>query len=231
MNGIPRRNCKQTCTQPPTPHPENAFTLLELLVVLAIIALLVGLTLPIVSSIRQKADLAKCVSNLRQLVTATTLAANDNDGRYPDMRGFTWEQSDSATRWINDALAPYISGGAVVQGKVAQILRCPSAVKNSQETWLSDPNSTTYKYNVYYAQNQIPQFGAANAMLFHDCVWQDWPASAYSHFPGRGVVNVAYVDGHVASISYNEYQTLCRQGNDEDSDLFRLGWVESQPSP
>jgi prepilin-type N-terminal cleavage/methylation domain-containing protein len=46
------------------------FTLIELLVVIAIIGLLVGLLLPAVQSARESARRAKCLNNLKQLVTA-----------------------------------------------------------------------------------------------------------------------------------------------------------------
>ncbi len=61
----------------------RAFTLVELLVVIAIIALLAALLLPALAAARQKARQTACLSNLRQVGLAVTAYAIDNDGNIP----------------------------------------------------------------------------------------------------------------------------------------------------
>jgi prepilin-type N-terminal cleavage/methylation domain-containing protein/prepilin-type processing-associated H-X9-DG protein len=55
----------------------KAFTLIELLVVIAIIAILAALLLPALSRAKESAQSTKCISNLKQLITAWTMYAGD----------------------------------------------------------------------------------------------------------------------------------------------------------
>ena len=69
---------------------KNAFTLVELLVVISIIALLMGILMPALSRARKQARKIVCASKLRQLQLCASTYMVDNDGKFPfqDGRGY-----------------------------------------------------------------------------------------------------------------------------------------------
>jgi prepilin-type N-terminal cleavage/methylation domain-containing protein/prepilin-type processing-associated H-X9-DG protein len=69
------------------PIRRNAFTLVELLVVIGIIAMLIGILLPALNKARQLAVTVQCESNMRQLGTAVFQYADENKGRAPYFSG------------------------------------------------------------------------------------------------------------------------------------------------
>ena len=57
--------------------------MIELLVVIAIIGILTAMLLPALGSAKESARRIACINNLKQLRTALTMYADDNDGQFP----------------------------------------------------------------------------------------------------------------------------------------------------
>lgn len=202
-----------------SPNPSSAFTLIELLVVIAIIGVLAGLILPTLDSVRSSADRATCLSHLKQMVAATNLAVNDNNGNYPNWHSY---DSERGAYWVADGLAPYV--GSFQNLSMEKLLRCPSAEKNAQETWLQGSNYIHYRYNLA-AQGIRPAFGYVKAMLYYDTTWPNWTQNQLAHYQSGGCLNVGYADGHVAPLVYADYLKLGTAGDYTD-DFYQISWLK-----
>src|SRR5258707_877465 len=64
-------------------RPRRAFTLIEILVVIAIIAVLMAILLPTIEHARHQAYKDKCASNLRQIGQALAVYAGENHNSFP----------------------------------------------------------------------------------------------------------------------------------------------------
>src|ERR1700745_4347523 len=65
------------------PRKSRAFTLVEMLVVIAIIAVLAALLLPALTRGKQRAQRIECIGNLKEMGTAFQMFAHDHQGRFP----------------------------------------------------------------------------------------------------------------------------------------------------
>ena len=73
----------------------RAFTLVELLVVIGIIAVLIAVLMPALNKARMSANLVKCQSNFRQIYSAVSIYVNENNGFLP--RGSAPDPGPSGT--------------------------------------------------------------------------------------------------------------------------------------
>ncbi|MFP3904099.1 MAG: type II secretion system protein [Armatimonadota bacterium] len=106
------------------------FTLVEMLVVIAIIAVLSAILFPVFNSAREKGRETTCMSNLKQIGTAIELYVQDANGFLPLANNRPSEQSDPG---IADVLMPYT--------KSSEIFRCPS---DKDDMWQQE--GTSYDY-------------------------------------------------------------------------------------
>lgn len=68
-----------------TNRKNSAFTLIELLTVIAIIGILAAILIPVVGQVRESARNSQCISNLRQIGIGMVAALGDNGGRFVDL--------------------------------------------------------------------------------------------------------------------------------------------------
>src|SRR5213595_35562 len=80
----------------------HGFTLVELLVVIGIIAVLIGILLPVLNRARAAANRAVCLSNIRQLGTGILMYCKDNKGWFPTCAyaADTWSYMHYQEDWI-----------------------------------------------------------------------------------------------------------------------------------
>lgn len=108
---------------------QAAFTLIELLTVIAIIGILAAIVIPVIGGIRDRAKAMECVSNLRQWSQAVMMFSNENKGKYQICSsaggngGTWWYQIGSG----NGTYLPYIG----LQRNYDLLVKCKDETLNT----------------------------------------------------------------------------------------------------
>lgn len=224
----------------------HALTLIELLIVIAIISLLMQLILPAVEMSREAARQSQCQNNLRQVALAFQLHEGSHDHYPTGGWGWGWVGdpdrgygNDQPGGWAFNIL-PYVesaavrntsanlkgvekeSAGNVMVGTPIQILNCPSRRL---------PRSFPYEYGVHFQNAGVPDTCArsdyaANMGAVSDPQTPYGPtsydeASKWETGPDH---NVSWISGDLFSgVVFQRSQLRLRQLEDGSSKTYLVG--------
>ncbi len=202
---------------------QAAFTLVELLVVVAIILLMAALLFPVLTSAREKSRQTTCVSNLHQIGLAIGIYNQDYDGYFPyaispveKEDNFWYSYSPSFARQVpflpefNIVIQPYVNS--------QKVFKCPSDhgfdnflwPRNAYSIFLDAPNeahpsayiqwNTSYLYRTELAEglySDTQLLKPAKSLVLSDMVG-NW----HGQFPVSNCwYNCLFADYHVRRIN------------------------------
>lgn len=203
----------------------RGFTLVELLVVIALIALLAAMLFPVIGQALERAQLAKCQTRLSNITRAYLQYVYDHDGQKPPQTiptGFNFKWMTNQVKWGGGG--PTHLGVLIDEGYLSQFddLWCPSVpipgeYEQQSSNWTNSGQSAdcAYLYLWYHSPNAgnlgVPLDVAVRSWGSHDrSVDSGWNAFVmdlntsiefdgipYLSHPKIHRINVGFIDGHV----------------------------------
>ena len=225
------------------------FTLIELLIVIAIIAILAGMLLPALNNAKKQAKKTQCVNNLRQLGRVANNYADDNNAWYchgNNITNYLFHYKIS-TRW--GSLGDYINQNPDPLYGVAPMIICPLGTRLGLKPYKSSQNFS-YGFNTYLVAVSWPTdkktdkrdriTNSAGRMLLSELGYDDWlnvtyksPAGErgwagaqssranYTAFRHNRSCAVNFVDGHVELIAYTKYPLGSSKAANDPTNFYK----------
>ncbi|MEM6552960.1 MAG: DUF1559 domain-containing protein [Planctomycetota bacterium] len=166
-------------------NPLRAFTLVELLVVVSIIAVVIGIVLPVLGSARETTRRVACLSQQKQIGVGFHAFAAENKGELPygyERIGYGLKYAQRALSW-DDALHPYLNGtatrdeqraGLLDARKALDVLICPADPTADQARTHAGVTGAARSYGVVgnasmaFDANHVFDWRNANALAGRD---------------------------------------------------------------
>ena len=218
----------------------TGFTLIELLVVIAIIAILAAILFPVFLMAKRSANASACLSNLRQIGSATSMYTDNNGGFFPNkMNGFP--RTPYVDVW--DGLAVYIRNTRMFVCKADAIpafnkhwsLDSPS---NQGQIAASDiQHEASYYYTChFYAKGGFPSGPPWTVMPRHvsevltstrkivfQCMAVDKNLKVVGH--SNDGTQLLFVDGHAGLISFGRLKQSQWGPDRYTGSMYNLDWT------
>jgi prepilin-type N-terminal cleavage/methylation domain-containing protein/prepilin-type processing-associated H-X9-DG protein len=174
----------------------SGFTLLELLIVVSIIGVLAAMIFPVAQGMVERSHTVACASNLRQLWTALTASATDNDNTFPEIRIGTEDPDVSPeAKGLQETLQGY--------GITEKMVQCPADMagprffdtEKTSYMWIPTAEEEELQAVKIYGRRRIITAKPSRVRLL-----EDWGNVHPAQVHGKGkVLNSVYLDGHVKS--------------------------------